>query len=81
MVILKTRSQVRSFIKRQAKFHKVHTECTTLWDEVGNGSGIRINLFIDKDKVILKELHWCSGDRGYYKYQVLAKIRIKKLSE
>jgi len=78
MVILKTKSQVRSFVKRQTQFHKKYTAYTDYFDDAGNGTGVKTEVFIDRNRVILRELHWISGDRGHYKCHVLAKIRLKK---
>jgi hypothetical protein len=78
MVILKTRSQVRSFIKRQTKYHNKHTAFYTRFSndpDDPNGYGIKTSLFIDKNKIVLKKLHYMSGERGHHVYEVLAKIK------
>jgi len=72
MVILKSESQVKSFIKR----HKLNYKNIKLTDGV-NFWGTKYNVLQWENKVIKTELTHCSGDRDWHTYSVLAIIKIK----
>lgn len=79
MIILKSQSQVRSFVKRQKTFHNKHTACTKKFSddpEDPNCYGIKTSIVIDGKKVLLESWHFCSGERGHTTYDVLAIIKI-----
>jgi hypothetical protein len=79
MVILKSKSQVRSFIKRQSAAHRKHTSCINKFSDDPddpNGSGIFTSIVVDKNKVLLKSVNWISGGPNYTIWKVIAIIKI-----
>jgi hypothetical protein len=72
MVILKSQSQVRSFIKRHKLNYKNSrgTDGCNVW-------GVKYNVLQFENKVIKTELIYCSGERDWHTYSVLAIIKIK----
>lgn len=72
MIILKSQSQVRSFIKR----HKLNYKNSRGTDGV-NVWGVKYSVLQWENKVIRTELTYGSGERDWHTYSVLAIIKIK----
>jgi hypothetical protein len=72
MVILKTQSQLKSFIKRQKLNYKntKGTDGCNVW-------GVRYNVLHHNDKVLLTEYSYCSGSAPFCCYQILAITKIR----
>jgi len=72
MVILKSESQVKSFIKR----HKVKYKNVKNTDGV-NFWGFKYDVLRSGDKIVKTELSYCSGERDWITYSILAIIKIR----
>jgi hypothetical protein len=73
MIVLKSESQVKSFIKRQqAKYRKLShhgTDGCNIW-------GVKSNVFKDYNKIIVLHRYYCSGDRDVHTATVIAVVKI-----
>ena len=76
MVVLKSESQVRSFVKRQRAYHRENTDISTCFDDL-NYHGIKTNVYVDRNKVLLLKTQHLSGDRDTYVCDVIAVIKIR----
>lgn len=80
MVVLKSQSQVRSFVKRQTAFHNKNTTVSHKFcddPDDPNGYGIEATVSIDGNRVLLSLRHWMSGlNQKNVEYFVIAIIKI-----
>jgi hypothetical protein len=73
MIVLKSESQVKSFIKRQqAKYRKLShhgTDGCNIW-------GVKSNVFKDCNKIVVLCRYYCSGNKDVYTCTVIAVVKI-----
>ena len=72
MVILKSESQVKSFIKR----HKVKCKNVKRTDGI-NSWGLIYDVFQSGNKVVKTELTYCTAEKDWITYSILAIIKIR----
>ena len=76
MVVLKSEAEVRSLVKRQRAYHRENTDITTCLCDI-NDHGMKTNVYVVRNKVLVLKTQHLSGDRDTYVCDVIAVIKIR----